>query len=146
MASEKVSRTRGGGRGVVHARPTEIALPPSDTAGFAKALWGLAGTGWFDHGGRVLVDRTAYNSHYLGLLQLAGRFGTKIEVLAANADGSIDLADLDRRLDSHVLLVSATFVGTHRGFSNSVPEIGRRTKSLPEGPACCSCERSGPKE
>ena len=36
------------------ASPSEIALTASDTAAWTKALWGLAGSGWFDGGGRVL--------------------------------------------------------------------------------------------
>jgi cysteine desulfurase / selenocysteine lyase len=110
------------------AAPESVAATVSDTAGWTKALWGLVGGGWFDRGGRVLVDRTAYNSHYLSLLQLRDRFGITIEQVASLEDGSIDVGDLDRLLDGAVVLVSATHVGTHRGLVNPVADVGERTR------------------
>lgn len=107
----------------------DIALAQNDSAAWAKALWGLAASGWFDRGGRVLVDAGIYNSHQLGLLQLRDRVGITIEVIASTPDGSIDLDDLDRRLDRDVVLVTATHVGTHRGLVNPVAEVGSRTRA-----------------
>jgi cysteine desulfurase / selenocysteine lyase len=115
---------------LLNASADEVALASSDTAAWTKALWGLEHAGWFDRGGRVIVDRAAYNSHYLSLLQVRERHGITIEALDASEDGSIDLDDLDRRLDSSVRLVTATHVGTHRGLVNPVRDVGARTRSL----------------
>jgi cysteine desulfurase/selenocysteine lyase len=109
--------------------PLDLALTESDTSSWSKAFWGLALGGWFDGGGRVMVDRAVYNSHYLSLLQARDRFGLAIEAIAAQPDGSLDLEDLDRRLDAKVRLVTATHVGTHRGLVNPVAEVGRRTRA-----------------
>jgi selenocysteine lyase/cysteine desulfurase len=108
--------------------PLDVALTQSDTASWAKAFWGLALGGWFKHGGRVIVDRAAYNSHYLSLLQARDAFGISIEAITSTDDGTLDLDDLDRRLDSSVRMVTATHVGTHRGLVNPVAEVGRRTQ------------------
>jgi selenocysteine lyase/cysteine desulfurase len=128
---------------LVGASPSEIALTPSDTAAWTKALWGLVGGGWFDRGGRVLVDRAAYNSHYLSLLQLRDRAGISVEVIGAREDGSIDLADLDRRLDRDVRMVTATHVGTHRGLVNPVAEVGRRTRATGVPYFLDACQSTG---
>jgi cysteine desulfurase/selenocysteine lyase len=109
--------------------PLDIALTQSDTESWSKAFWGLALGGWFGGGGRVLVDRAAYNSHYLSLLQARDRFGITIEAISSTEDGSLDVDDLDRRLDSSVRLVTATHVGTHRGLINPVAEVGARTRN-----------------
>jgi selenocysteine lyase/cysteine desulfurase len=107
----------------------DVALTQSDTASWVKALWGLALGGWFTGGGRVIVDRAAYNSHYLSLLQARDRFGITIEAIDSTEDGSLDLDDLDRRLDATVRLVTATHVGTHRGLVNPVAAVGARTRA-----------------
>lgn len=107
----------------------DVALTQSDTASWAKAFWGLALGGWFTGGGRVIVDRTAYNSHYLSLLQARDRFGISIEAIDSTDDGSLDVDDLDRRLDGTVRLVTATHVGTHRGLVNPVADVGARTRA-----------------
>ncbi len=123
--------------GAVHASvgrllgvdPLDVALTESDTSSWSKAFWGLALGGWFDGGGRVIVDRAVYNSHYLSLLQARDRFGITIESITSQDDGALDLDDLDRRLDDRVRLVTATHVGTHRGLVNPVAEVGKRTRS-----------------
>jgi cysteine desulfurase / selenocysteine lyase len=111
----------------VHA--LDIALTQSDTMAWSKAFWGLALGGWLDGGGRVLVDRAAYGSHYLSLLQARDRFGITIETISSSSDGSLDVADLERRLDGTVRLVAATHIGTHRGLVNPVAEVGRCTRA-----------------
>jgi cysteine desulfurase / selenocysteine lyase len=106
-------------------------------------LWGLAGSGWFDRGGRVLVDAGVYNSHYMALLQLRERHGITIEAIASVDDGSLDLEDLDRRLDRDVVLVTATHVGTHRGLVNPVAEVGGRTRSAGVPYFLDACQSTG---
>lgn len=129
VAAERIADTREAIAELLAVDARDVALTTSDTTAWSKALWGLALAGWFDRGGRVLVDRAAYNSHYLSLLQLAERHDVRIEVVESTADGSLDLADLDRRLDPDVLLVTATHVGTHRGLVNPVAAVGERTRA-----------------
>ena len=49
----------------------EVAVTGSDTEGWTKALWGLFLGGGLERGRRILVDRLAYDSHYLGLVQVS---------------------------------------------------------------------------
>jgi selenocysteine lyase/cysteine desulfurase len=129
------------------ADPLDVALTHSDTASWTKALWGLALGGWFDGGGRLLVDRAAYHSHYLGLLQVRDRFGLTLEVVDATGEGSVDLEDLERRLDrgrgAPVRMVSVTHVGTHRGLVNPVAEVGRRTRAVGVPYFLDACQSAG---
>ncbi len=123
-ALDKIEAARSSLARLVGAEPFDVMLTESDTASFAKAFWGLALAGFFDHGGRVLVDRIAYGSHYLSLLQARERFGIEIEVMDSTPDGSIDLEQLARRLERPARLVVATHVATHRGLVNPVAAVG----------------------
>ncbi|MGH1504164.1 MAG: aminotransferase class V-fold PLP-dependent enzyme [Acidimicrobiales bacterium] len=106
----------------------EIAFMPNDTAGFAAAVWGLAATGAIGAGSRVLVDRATYVSHYLALLQLAGRHDLELVAIPSDEAGVIDLDALDGLLDDRVAAVSLTHVGTHRGSINPVTDAGERIR------------------
>jgi Aminotransferase class-V len=81
------------------AQSHEIALTPSDTAGFAKVFWGMVNGGVLTTGARVVVDQVAYNSHYMGLLQLQRTHSITIDVLPSNPDGSIDVSKIEETLD-----------------------------------------------
>ena len=105
------------------ADPVEVAITGSDTEGWTKALWGLFLGGGLARGRRVLVDRIAYDSHYMGLLQVSGVAGTTIEAVPSTPDGTLDLEALATALEGgDVALASLTHVGTHRGLVNPVAE------------------------
>lgn len=106
------------------ARSDEVAFAASDTAAWSTALWGFIHTGAVPHGSRVLVDRGAYSSHYLGLLQAAQVAGLRIDVIPGREDGSLDVDAMVGLLDDDVSLVSLTHVGTHRGLVNPVEAAG----------------------
>jgi cysteine desulfurase / selenocysteine lyase len=142
-ATDAIRSAREGLARLLGADPADVALAHSDTAGWVKAFWGLAASGWFDGGGRVLADRATYNSHYLSLLQARDRFDVSIEVVDARDDGSIDLDDLDRRLDTNVRLVTATHVGTHRGLVNPVEAVGARTRRVGVPYFLDACQSTG---
>ena len=117
----------GGGAG-------EVAVTGSDTQSWTKALWGFALGGGLAEGQRMVTDRIAYNSHYLGLLQVAELTGTTVDVAPSTAGGSVDLEVLTALLGKgDVGLVAATHVGTHRGVVNPAAEIGAacRTAGVP---------------
>jgi selenocysteine lyase/cysteine desulfurase len=106
--------------------PDEVAVTGSDTEGWTKALWGLLLGGGLPAGGRILVDRIAYDSHYLGLVQASSVAGTTIEAVPSTADGTLDLDALAAALaPGGVVLASLTHVGTHRGLVNPVAEAVR---------------------
>ncbi len=110
---------------LIAAGPDEVALTGSDTQAWAKAIWGFVLGGALSNGDRLLVDRMAYNSHYLGLLQVCELTGASIEVVPSAPDGTIDVSVLAGALSSgRVVLVAVTQIGTHRGLVNPVEEVG----------------------
>ena len=111
------------------AQAHEIALTPSDTAGFAKVFWGMVNGGVLTKGARVVVDQVAYNSHFMGLLQLQRTLNIKIDVFPSNPDGSIDTTQIDETLDQPTALVMSTTIGTHCGLINPIAAIGKTCKA-----------------
>jgi cysteine desulfurase / selenocysteine lyase len=115
---------------LIGARSHEIALTPSDTAGFAKVFWGMVNGGVLTKGSRVVVDQVAYNSHYMGLLQLQRTHNIKIDVLPSNSDGSIDASKIEETLDRHATaMVMSTTIGTHCGLINPIAVVGAACKA-----------------
>lgn len=108
----------GAGRG-------EVVVTGSDTQSWTKAIWGLALGGGIGRGQRILVDRIAYDSHYLGLVQICRLTGATLEVVESTPVGALDLDSLSGALAAGgVALAALTHVGTHRGLVNPVEEAG----------------------
>src|SRR5665213_345374 len=123
---DRITAVRASAATLLGADPDEVAITGSDTEGFTKALWGLHLGGGLERGRRILVDRIAYDSHYMGLLQVSGVAGTTIEVVPSTPDGTLDLDALAAALaGGDVALASLTHVGTHRGLVNPVAEAAR---------------------
>ena len=111
----------------------EISLQHSDTTAFVKVLTGMCNAGVIPRGGRIVVDRLAYSSHYLGVLQAAKVLGISIDVLPSDDDGAIDVSRIDSVLDIPTSMVAATMVGTHCGLVNDVAAVGTacRARAIP---------------
>jgi cysteine desulfurase/selenocysteine lyase len=120
LAALRVSAAR-----LLGAGPEEVVVTGSDTQAWTKALWGFTLGGCLRRGDRILADRIAYDTHYLGLLQVCELTGATIEVVPSTVDGTIDLDGLGNALASgSVALAALTHVGTHRGLVNPVEEAG----------------------
>ena len=124
LASVRTSAAR-----LMNALPDEIALPASDTGGWAKVFWGFGFGGGFADRRRVVIDRIFYNSHYLSLLQAKRQFGIEIVVAPSDASGRVDVDAFAALLDDRVALVSMTMAPTHSGIVNPVAMIGAHTKT-----------------
>ncbi len=128
-ARDRLAAVRGSAATLLGCDPDEVAITGSDTEGWTKALWGLFLGGGLERGRRILVDRLAYDSHYLGLVQVAGVAGTPIEAVPSSPDGTLDLDALsDALAGGDVALASLTHVGTGRGLVNPVAEAVRRCR------------------
>lgn len=115
------------------AGPDEISFQHSDTTGFVKVFTGMCNTGVVGRGGRIVVDRLAYSSHYLAVLQAWRFLGVSIDVLPSNADGAIDASQIESFLDRPTAMVTATMVATHCGLVNDVAALGAacRERGIP---------------
>ena len=122
-AADRLSALRASAAELLGADRSEVAITGSDTEGWTKALWGFFLGGGLRSGGRILVDRIAYDSHYMGLLQVARVSGATIEAVPGTSDGTLDLDALATALaGGDVAMASLTHVGTHRGLVNPVAE------------------------
>ena len=123
---DRVAAVRASAATLLGATPDEVAVTGSDTDGFTKALWGFHLGGGLERGRRILVDRLAYDSHYMGLLQVSEVAGTTIEAVSSTPDGTLDVEALAAALSGgDVALASLTHVGTHRGLVNPVADAVR---------------------
>ena len=84
---DRVRAVRASAAALLGCDPDEVAITGSDTEGWTKALWGLHLGGGLPAGGRILVDRIAYDSHYMGLVQASKVAGTTIEAVPARRTG-----------------------------------------------------------
>ena len=110
---------------LIGARPEEIAV-----VGSATRAWDLAFHGFrLAAGDRVLVDRARYPGHAVGMLQVAHRTGVQVDLVDDDATGQLDLADLERRLDSGVALVALTYIPTDSGLVNPIAAAGALCRS-----------------
>jgi len=126
MAADRLAALRGSVARLLGADAGEVVVTGSDTQSFSRALWGFALGGGVGRGARLLVDRMAYDSHYLGLLQVGAWTGASIEVVPSSPVGTLDLDALGHTLRTGpVALASFTHVGTHRGLVNPVEEAGQ---------------------
>jgi selenocysteine lyase/cysteine desulfurase len=114
---------------LLNCDPEEVAITTSDTDSWVRAFWGYLLGGALRRDDVVLVDRIAYNSHYMALLQAVRHAGIRLRVVPSDPEGAIDLEALERMLAAGAALVTATQVGTHRGLVNPVADIGRITRA-----------------
>jgi selenocysteine lyase/cysteine desulfurase len=123
--ADRLEAVRRSAARLLGAGPDEVVLTGSDTQGWTKALWGLALGGGIAAGQVLLADRLAYDSHYLGLMQVAELTGATIDVVPSTDDGTLSPEALAGLLEpGRAALVALTHVGTHRGLVNPVVEGG----------------------
>ena len=94
MVADRLAALRSSAARLIGAGDGEVVITGSDTQAWTKALWGFALGGGIARGQRLLADRIAYDSHYLGLLQVCELTGATIEVVPSTGDGTIDLEAL----------------------------------------------------
>ena len=143
-AGEALAATRASAAALVGADPEAVVLTGSDTEGWTRAVWGLVLGGLLPRGRRVLVDRAAYDSHAIALLQACEHTGAVLEVVGSEPDGTLDLDALDAALaGGDVALACLTHVGTHRGLVNPVEEAGPRCAAAGAITAVDACQSLG---
>jgi selenocysteine lyase/cysteine desulfurase len=106
---------------LVGADSDDIALVDSATTAWQSVFYAMR----FRAGDRILTCRTEYTSNAIAYLQTARRTGAVVEFVDNDESGQLDIADLTRRLDDRVRLISVTHVPSHTGLVNPVAEIGK---------------------
>jgi cysteine desulfurase / selenocysteine lyase len=144
LRAGELAAVRASAARLLNAHEDDVALTTSDSNGFTRALWGFVLNGGVGAGATVLVDRIAYNSHYLALLQLRRIVGFTIAVLPSREDGGVEESALDDAVGRPgVALVMATIIGTHCGLVNPVEEIGAVCRQAGVPYAVDACQAVG---
>jgi cysteine desulfurase / selenocysteine lyase len=125
LAQEAVDRGHTALAELLGCDSQEVALLDSATRAWGMALASLP----LRAGDRVLVSPMEYGSNYISLRRLAERVEISVEVLAANEDGLVSVADLQDQLDERVKLITMAHVPMHDGLINPVASIGQVARS-----------------
>ncbi|HVW41138.1 MAG TPA: aminotransferase class V-fold PLP-dependent enzyme [Amycolatopsis sp.] len=98
------------------ARPADIALTDNATRSWQAVFYALR----LGPGDKILTCRSEYASNAIAYLQS----GAEVEVVADDETGQVDVADLERRIDGRVKLISMNHVPTHSGLVNPAERVG----------------------
>ena len=117
----------------------EIAVIENATRAWDMAFYGFP----FRAGDRILTGRAEYSSNWIALQQVAGRTGTVVDVVPDDEHGQIDVAELERRLDERVKLISLVHVPTDNGLVNPVVAVGRVARAAGVPVLLDACQSAG---
>jgi cysteine desulfurase / selenocysteine lyase len=106
---------------LINCHRDELAILDSASRAWGMALASIP----FEPGDRIIVSAVEYGSNYISLLHLAQRLGVAVEVLPTDADGLVDVTELEDRLDERVRLIALVHVPMHDGLVNPVAEAGK---------------------
>ena len=124
---------------LLNAQREEIAVIENATRAWDMAFYAFR----FEPGDRILTGRAEYASNWIALKQVTDRTGARIDVVPDDDSGQIDVAELERRLDDDVKLVSLVHVPTQSGLVNPVAEVGRVTRAAGVPLLLDACQSAG---
>ncbi|WP_433243752.1 aminotransferase class V-fold PLP-dependent enzyme [Streptosporangium sp. CA-135522] len=119
-AEPRLAGVRGSIARLLNAEAGDIALAESATRAWQSIFYSIP----FRPGDRILTCRAEYASNAIAFLQVAARTGAQVEVVEDDESGQLDVADLQRRLDDRVKLISLTHVPTQGGLVNPAEKVG----------------------
>jgi selenocysteine lyase/cysteine desulfurase len=111
----------------IGCKESEIAFCDSASRAWNVLVYSLR----LKAGDRVLVSPLEFGSGLIAVQHAAERAGAKVEVLPADAEGSVILQDLKKVLSGRPpALVAITHAAAHSGSVNPVREIGEMVKTV----------------
>ncbi|WIX78664.1 aminotransferase class V-fold PLP-dependent enzyme [Amycolatopsis carbonis] len=106
---------------LINAAPEDIAITDNATRSWQAVFYALR----FGPGEKILTSRAEYASNAIAYLQVARRTGARVEVVADDETGQLDVADLRRLIDDDVKLIAVSHVPTQCGLVNPAEDIGK---------------------
>ncbi len=107
--------------GVLNCRPDEIVFTSCGTEADNLALRGAALAG--RRGGWILTSRAEHHAVSKTAEQLAGRYSSRLEWLAVDADGMVQPETVEKALCGETVLVSVMYANNEIGTINPIREI-----------------------
>jgi selenocysteine lyase/cysteine desulfurase len=126
---------------LIGAAADEIALVENATRAWDMVAYSLAAS--FRPGDRVLTSQSEYASNVIGLLQLAARTGTSVEVVPDDHTGQLSVDALANMLDERVRLVAVSWIPTQGGLVNPAAAIGAVTRAAGVPYLLDACQAAG---
>jgi cysteine desulfurase / selenocysteine lyase len=124
---------------LVNGHRDEIAVVENATRAWDMAFYAFR----FAPGDRILTGRAEYSSNWIALQQVAARTGAVVDVVSDDEHGQIDVAELERRLDERVKLISLVHVPTDNGLVNPVAAVGRVARAAGVPVLLDACQSAG---
>jgi selenocysteine lyase/cysteine desulfurase len=122
---DRIERTYESVARLAGCAPDEVALLDSATRAWQIAIASLR----LKAGDRVIVTRSEYVSNALMLLVLEREIGIVIDIVGTAADGTVDLVELESRLQlGDAALVAIGHIPTFSGLVEPVVAIGELTR------------------
>lgn len=115
-AAERIAAAYTSTARLLGAADDDIALTDSATRSWQAVFYALR----LGPGDRILTCRSEYASNAIAYLHS----GAEVEVVNDDESGQLDIADLARRIDERVKLISMNYVPTHGGLVNPAEEVG----------------------
>ncbi|TNC22348.1 aminotransferase class V-fold PLP-dependent enzyme [Amycolatopsis alkalitolerans] len=119
-AADRVDAVYGSLARLLGAGVEDIAVTDNATRSWQAVFYAMR----FEPGDRILTCRSEYASNAIAYLQVARRTGAVVEVVDDDESGQVDVADLARRIDGRVKLISMTHVPTQGGLVNPAEQVG----------------------
>lgn len=119
-AADRVDATYASVARLLKSDVEDIALTDNATRSWQAVFYAMR----FEAGDRILTCRSEYASNAIAYLQVARRTGAAVEVVDDDETGQVDVADLTRRIDKRVKLISINHVPTQGGLVNPAEEVG----------------------
>jgi cysteine desulfurase / selenocysteine lyase len=124
---------------LLNADRGEIAVVENATRAWDMAFYAFQ----FRRGDRILTGRAEYSSNWIALNQIAEKTGAEIEMIEDDEGGQFDVAELERRLDERVTLISLVHVPTDVGLVNPAAEVGAVARSAGVPLLLDACQSAG---
>ena len=106
---------------LVNCNAREIAFAHSATEAWNILLQSIP----FEPGDRIITGQSEYAGNYLSLLHQARQQQIVVDVVDNKADGTIDLDQLNDKIDGDVRLIALTHVPSQSGVIHPAEEVGR---------------------
>jgi cysteine desulfurase / selenocysteine lyase len=124
---------------LLNADRGEIAVVENATRAWDMAFYAFA----FRPGDRILTGRAEYSSNWIALRQVAQKTGAVVEMIDDDEYGQFDVAELQRRLDESVKLISLVHIPTDVGLVNPAKEVGALARAAGVPLLLDACQSAG---